>query len=144
MKRIAFIFGIIIIVIVVLADTRKLGFIGALYDFPYGDKVGHFLLFGLFSLVDNFSVFETRSTSTASTEVASDYTRPAIITSLIIAAFAGMEELSQVWFPSRTSSIYDLLASCIGISFFTWLYLRLIKKEQVKRLLLSIFRDKRV
>jgi VanZ family protein len=142
MRRFAFIFGVIIVIIVVLADTRKLGFIGAVYDFPYGDKVGHFLLFGLFSLVVNLSMFETKTAAAASTDIAPEYKRTAILTSLIIAGSAGLEEVSQLWFPSRTASIYDLMASCLGIGFFTWLFLSLIKKEQVKHLLLSIFRDK--
>ena len=144
MRRFAYIFGIIIVIIVVLTDMRKLGPIGGLYDFPYGDKVGHFLLFGLFSLVVNLSMYESKLTAAASPDIAPEYKRTTILTSLIIAIFAGMEELSQIWFPSRTASIYDLLASCQGISLFTWLFLSLIKKEQVKRLLLSIFRDKPV
>lgn len=144
MKRAAFVFGMIIVIIIILADTRKLGFIGFLYEFPYGDKVGHFLIYGLFSLVVNLSVFESRSISKSSTDPVRDFTRSAIISSLIIAAFVGLEELSQLWFTSRSSSIYDFLASCLGISFFTWFYLSLIKKEQVLDLLMSMFRDKPV
>jgi VanZ family protein len=129
MKRLAFIFGLIIIIIVILADTRHLGPLGAIYDFPYGDKVGHFFLFGLFSLVVNLSVFESRSVSAAQSMLKPDYKRSAIITSLIIAVFVGLEELSQLWFPSRTSNAFDLLASYLGIAFFTWLSLRIKKKE---------------
>lgn len=129
MKRLAFIFGLMIIIIVILADTRHLGFLGALYDFPYGDKVGHFFLFGLFSLVVNLSVFESRTASAADASIKPGYNRIAINTSLIIAAFAGLEEFSQLWFPSRTSSLFDLLASCLGIAFFTWLALRIINRD---------------
>ncbi len=39
MKRLAIIFGLFIVVIVVLADMRQLGFLYAVYDFPFGDKV---------------------------------------------------------------------------------------------------------
>jgi hypothetical protein len=126
-KRLAIIFGIIIIVIVVLADTRHLGAVGVFYDFPFGDKVGHFFLFGLFSLVVNLSVFEFRKASAAETGRRLNYERSAVITSSIIAALVGLEEFSQLWFPSRTSSLFDLLASYFGIVFFTWLALKIKK-----------------
>lgn len=47
MKYIAIIFSIFIITIVVLADLDKLGPLHRIYDFPYGDKAGHVILFGL-------------------------------------------------------------------------------------------------
>ena len=125
MKRLAFIFGLFIIIIIILADTRRLGTLDAIYNIPYGDKVGHFFLFGLFSMVVNLSVFESRSASGTKNRFEANYKRSAIITSLIIAVFVGLEEFSQLWFPSRTSSLFDLLASYLGIASFTWLALRL-------------------
>ncbi len=127
MKRVAFIFGMFIVIIIILADARLLGRLGAIYDFPFGDKVGHFLLFGLFSLVVNLSVFEARSVPSTGMQVKQDHRRSAVITSLIIAVFVGLEEFSQSWFPSRTFSLFDLSASYLGIAFFTWLALRLKK-----------------
>ncbi len=56
MKRWAILCGLAILLIVILADTRRLGFLGVIYDFPNGDKVGHFLLFGLLSLLVNLAV----------------------------------------------------------------------------------------
>jgi VanZ family protein len=125
MKRLAFIFGLFIIIIIILADTRRLGPLDGIYNIPYGDKVGHFFLFGLFSMVVNLSVFESRSASGTKIRFEANYKRSAIITSLIIAVFVGLEEFSQLWFPSRTSSLFDLLASYLGIASFTWLALRL-------------------
>jgi VanZ family protein len=123
-KILSLIFGIIIIVIVILADTAHLGPVGVVYDFPFGDKVGHFLLFGLFSLLVNLSVLEYKTALAAETGGKPDYKRSAVITSSVIAALAGLEEFSQLWFPSRTSSLFDLLASYLGIAFFTLLALR--------------------
>jgi polysaccharide biosynthesis protein VpsQ len=61
MKWLATLFGLFIIAIVILADTRHLGFLYALYNFPFGDKVGHFFLFGLLSLFVNLSVIGSDS-----------------------------------------------------------------------------------
>jgi polysaccharide biosynthesis protein VpsQ len=112
MKRWAVLCGLAIIGIVVLADTRHLGFLGSLYSFPYGDKVGHFVLFGLLSALVNLAVFETRPKQ--------EPRRLALQATGILAAVIGLEELSQRWFPSRTSSIWDLMASYLGVAVFTW------------------------
>ncbi len=117
MKRWAIFFGLFLVVIVVLADTQHLGDLGSVYDFPYGDKVGHFILFGLLSLVVNLSVFEARPSS--------DFERLAVITSLIIALLIGLEEISQSWFPTRTADVFDWLASCAGVASFAWLAIKL-------------------
>jgi hypothetical protein len=117
MKRWAIFFGLFLVAIVILADEGRLGFLHALYDFPYGDKAGHFVLFGLLSLVVNLSVFEARP--------ASDFKRLAVITSLILALLIGLEELSQIWFPARTFDLLDLAASYLGVAFFACLAVRL-------------------
>lgn len=118
MKRWAVFFGLFIVVIIILADTRHLGYLSVVYDFPYGDKAGHFLLYGLLSLVVNLSVVEARP--------ASDRKRSAVIASLILAVLIGLEEFSQLWFPSRTFSLIDLAFSYLGVAFFAWLALKLI------------------
>ncbi|MCL4530575.1 MAG: VanZ family protein [Chloroflexi bacterium] len=117
MKRWAIFFGLVILAIIVLADEGRLGFLQALYDFPYGDKAGHFILFGLLGLIVNLSVFEARP--------ASDFKRLAVITSLILALLIGLEELSQIWFPKRTFDLLDLAASYLGVALFAWLAVRL-------------------
>jgi hypothetical protein len=127
MKRMAFIFGLFIIIIVILADAGRLGPLGRIYDFPYGDKVGHFFLFGLLSMAVNLSVFESVRIPSGGSLPRQDHKRSAIITSMIIAALVGLEEFSQSWFPSRTFSLFDLSASYLGIAFFTWLAVRIKK-----------------
>jgi VanZ family protein len=117
MRRWAIFFGLFIVVIIILADTRHLGSLGRIYDIPFGDKVGHFFLFGLLSLVVNLAVFEPRPKQEPS--------RLALITSLILALFIGLEELSQIWIPSRTSSVFDLIASYLGVAFFAWCAVRI-------------------
>ncbi|MGZ6316341.1 MAG: VanZ family protein [Anaerolineales bacterium] len=110
MKRWAALCGLAIFLIVILADTRRLEVIGAFYDFPNGDKVGHFLLFGLFSLLVNLAVFEARPLVGT--------VRLAWRTSLLLALLIAAEEMSQRWIASRTSSVTDLAASWLGVTIF--------------------------
>ena len=117
MKRWAIFFGLFILIIIILADTGHIGMLGKVYDIPNGDKVGHFVVFGLLSFVVNLSVFEAHPLA--------DKRRLAVVTSLILACFIGLEELSQAFFPRRTADIFDFLASCAGVTFFAWLAYRL-------------------
>ncbi len=117
MKKWAVLFGVFIVAVIVLADTRHLGFLGRLYDFPYGDKVGHFLLFGLLSLLVNLAVLERWRESEAWHVV--------LGVSLILVGLIGLEEFSQRFFPARTSSIWDLTASYLGVALFAWAALRI-------------------
>jgi polysaccharide biosynthesis protein VpsQ len=121
MKRWAIFFGVFIGIIILLADTRHLGSIGMLYDVPFGDKIGHFVLFGLLSMTVNLAVLEAYPGAKQG--------QLALRASLWLALPIGLEELSQRWFPSRTSSVFDLMASYLGVAFFAWLAVRL--KSQV-------------
>jgi polysaccharide biosynthesis protein VpsQ len=120
-KAMAVIFGIFIIIVIIMADTRHLGFIYALYDFPLGDKVGHFILFGILSFLINLSIKSKVSSVDGIPKSTHDETRSVIETSLLLALFVGLEEFSQRWFPSRTSDLLDLAASYLGISLFALL-----------------------
>lgn len=109
MKRAAITFSLFIILIVVLADMGRLpGFVNYLiHDLPYGDKIGHFVLFGLM----NF--FITRATLSAFSNRSP--VRVAVSSGLILALFIAAEEYSQRYFSSRTSDWIDLFASLAGV-----------------------------
>jgi len=124
MWRWAVFFGLFIVVIIILANTRHLGSLGRIYNIPFGDKVGHFFLFGLLSLIVNLAVFEARPKQ--------EISRLALVTSLILAFFIGLEELSQQWIPPRTSSVFDLAASYLGVTFFAWCAVRLKSRTYPK------------
>ena len=126
MKWLAIFFGLFIIAIVILADTRHLGSLYTIYNFPFGDKVGHFFLFGLLSLVVNLSVLESES------GLQPEFQRKAVKTSLILALFVGLEEFSQRWFPARTSDLFDLSASYLGIAFFAFIALKIKAKRSLQ------------
>ncbi len=107
------IFILFLIAIVVLADRGALpGWITLLYNFPYGDKVGHFLLMGLLAFLVNLSL------SRRKVRILS---RPVLLGSLIVTVLVTLEELSQGLFASRSASLGDLGASYLGIAFFSYL-----------------------
>ena len=121
MKRWAMLCGLAILVIVLLADTRHLGFLHVVYDIPFGDKVGHFVLFGLFSLLVNLAAFEARPDR--------DKMRLSIVVSVLLALPIGLEELSQRWIPSSTFSWLDLACSYLGVAVFAWTAIRIAQRK---------------
>ncbi len=107
MKKIALVlaaaFFLFFLVIVVLADQGRLpGFIAALYDFPNGDKVGHFCLMGGMSLLLNLAL-------------PARPLRRSLLATALLAVLVGLEEASQAWFGSRHAELADLAASFFGI-----------------------------
>ncbi len=120
MKWLAFAFVAFILAVIVGADMGILpGAIHRLYDFPNGDKVGHFVLFGLLSLILNLT-FLARPRA--------DSRRLTLTVSLVLFLLVGLEEWSQSLFALRTVDIIDLLASYTGIAAFAWLAWRLQKR----------------
>ena len=56
MKWLTIFFALLLVVIVIAADLGELpGFLKSIYDIPYGDKIGHFILVGLLSFFTNSS-----------------------------------------------------------------------------------------
>ena len=107
-------FSFLIVAIVVGADIGRFpSLLQPFYDFPGGDKVGHFILFGILSFLLNKSAlafFPQRAP-----------TRLVLTVSLLLAIVIGLEEWSQSLFPSRTMSLIDLLASYAGVTVFALL-----------------------
>jgi VanZ family protein len=124
MKWITILFALFIILIIVLADLGKLGILQAVNQIPLGDKAGHFILYGILTLLINLTLF--RSTPVQNRK------RVAVTSGLILALLIGLEEFSQQNFASRTFSLGDLTASYLGVIFFSWLALRIKKPAESK------------
>ena len=117
MKWLAILFSLLIILIIVLADMGALPhFLQVWKDLPYGDKAGHFILYGILTLLVDLALF--RSLSNQSPK------QVAVISGLILSLLIGLEEFSQQFFANRTFSLKDLAAGYLGVIFFTWLALR--------------------
>jgi VanZ family protein len=112
MGWLAILFGLLLLAIVVAADTSNLGPFYRVYDFSYGDKVGHFVLFGSLSLLSCLALIRLvphRSPAQVAVAVA-----------VLIATMAGMEEFSQLWIATRKPDALDLLAGYAGIGAFAF------------------------
>ena len=73
-----------------------------LYDYPNGDKLGHFLLMGSLAFVVALALPE----------------RWKLRGLLILAGLLTLEECSQMLFPRRTFDLLDLACSLAGIAVF--------------------------
>jgi len=116
MKWLTILFALFIILIIVLADLGRLGILQTVNRIPFGDKAGHFILYGILTLLINLTLF--RSLPFQSRK------QVAVISGLILALLIGLEEFSQRNFSSRTFSLGDLTASYLGVIFFSWIALR--------------------
>ena len=118
-------FFLFIIWIIYLANTGQQSiFFDLVRLIPYGDKVGHFGLFGMLTLLANFAskfkVFKLGKVNVFWGTAA-------------VFVFVTLEELSQHFMPTRTLDIYDYTADMIGILLFTWLSSTLAKINLTRR-----------
>ncbi|MGR0480641.1 MAG: VanZ family protein [Candidatus Electronema sp. V4] len=110
--------------IIWLADTgRSSIFFDLVKMLPYGDKLGHFCLFGLLTLGSN-AALQFRKVRFGR--------MAALLGSLLVLCFVLLEELSQHFFPRCTLDLLDLLADGAGIALFTWLSLLLERKIRAR------------
>lgn len=102
-------FGFILWVIYLANTGQQSIFFQLVASIPYGDKLGHFCLFGLLTLAANFT-FKLKSYQLFSMSIYQG--------SLLVLAFVVIEECSQFFIATRTLDAMDLLADFIGILFF--------------------------
>ena len=100
-------FVLLVASIVAAADKGALpDLISTLYSFPGGDKLGHFLLMGTMSFLINFSL----GAPSPSQQL------PKVVKATIVIVFlVTLEEISQLWFRTRTFSFWDLSSSYLGV-----------------------------
>ncbi|MBV1909781.1 MAG: VanZ family protein [Kangiellaceae bacterium] len=113
---IALSFFIFILWIIYLANTGGSSvFFELVGSMPYGDKLGHFGLFGLLTYLFNFaSKFKTLQLIKFDIYYGT----------LAVLIFALVEEVSQHFFATRSLDWLDILADLVGISvfsYFSWL-----------------------
>jgi polysaccharide biosynthesis protein VpsQ len=98
--------------VIVAADKGAIPpFIRAIYYFPHGDWVGHFVLYGILAWL-----------------AVRAFPRQIILggwkfflSALFVILMATIEELSQFWFPTRTPDFFDLSFGVLGTIVGTWL-----------------------
>ena len=100
-------FFLFILWIIFLADSANYNYaffmVGSI---PYGDKIAHALLYGVMALLLNFGLgFKTKQFLGLNIQLGS----------ILVLLFAGVEELSQYFFPSRILDMYDFIADFVGV-----------------------------
>ena len=99
-----------LILIIVFANARIATWVFAIAKMmPYGDKICHMILMGIFSYLLN-STLLCRKTEFKNLKILSG--------SLIVYSLVLTEEISQIFVASRSPDIYDALADIIGIYIF--------------------------
>jgi len=112
MKWIAFLFALFIITIIILADLGMLDILGMVNRIPFADKAGHFILYGILTLLIDLTLFRSHPEQ--------NRYLLAVRCGLILAFLIGLEEFSQRYFINRTFDLVDLTFSYLGVAFFSW------------------------
>jgi VanZ family protein len=120
MKWVAILFTLFIVLIIILADAGKLGILGFLNQIPFGDKAGHFILYGILTLLIDLTLIRSRPDLSPNLIV--------LRCALILALLIGLEEFSQQYFPNRSFDLVDLAFSYLRVIFFSWVALN-VKNE---------------
>lgn len=113
LSSLAILFFAFIIWIIYLANTASDSiFFEWVKIIPYGDKLGHFFLFGILTLAFNL-LFKLRCIRIGKYQL--------YLGSIIVSLFVLIEELSQSQIPSRTLDLQDLFADALGIALFSFI-----------------------
>ncbi|MDZ7868269.1 MAG: VanZ family protein [Rheinheimera sp.] len=109
----AFAFFSFLIWVIVAADSgRQNYFLQLAGSLPYGDKMGHLLLFAALALLLNFAT-KARQLAFGSIRL--------YLGVVLTLCFALLEEGSQLLFPSRSFELLDILADLLGVTLATLL-----------------------
>ena len=110
MRLITIIYVCFILYVIALANQGELGYLGVIvYELPYTDKMGHFILMGLLAFFINLSL-KCSTISIGNWNFLKG--------SLIILILVTLEEISQLLFDTRTFDLMDLFADYLGIFLF--------------------------
>ncbi len=104
-------FFLFISFIIYLADTADHNFAFRLVGhIPYGDKLLHGLLYGVMALLLNYGLnFKSKKIFGFNLQIGA----------MIVLTFAGLEEITQYWLPSRTCDFFDFVADTVGVTLFS-------------------------
>jgi VanZ family protein len=110
-----------------MADTGQHSiFFTLVKEIPNGDKLGHFILFGLLSLG---AIFSTQFKKTP-------FIHFVPIGSFIVFSFTLLEEGSQYFLSHRTFDLTDLYADILGIMTFTLVAKTIAQKNKTPKKIL--------
>ena len=94
---------------------------GFIHKVPWGDKAGHFILYGILALLLNLALFRARPDQSP--------TQLVVKCNLTLALLIGLEEFSQQFFANRTFDLIDLTFSYLGVVCFSTVAVVLKKQD---------------
>jgi VanZ family protein len=110
-KWLALLFLLFVLAVILATDSGHLPLpVRILYDFPNGDKAGHFLIYGLLAFL--LAAAFPRPVSWGRLSI------PIVI--LVLMVFIATEEYSQRFFATRTADFIDLICSWAGCLAGSW------------------------
>lgn len=112
MKWLTLLFTLFILLIIILADQGRLGVLRVINQIPFGDKAGHFILYGILTLLLDLTIIRSLPNRSPRLIV--------LLTGLMLVLIIGLEEYSQQFFAKRTFDLVDLSFSYLGVIFFSW------------------------
>lgn len=119
MKWLTFLFTLFIVLIILLADLGKLGILRIVNQIPFGDKIGHFALYGILTLLLDSTFIRSLPNRSPKLII--------FLAGLTLVLIIGLEEYSQQFFAERTFDLVDLSFSYLGVGFFSRMALRMNK-----------------
>ena len=122
MKWLTGIYLLVLGLIVFLADRKEYQpLFQSIRELPYGDKLGHLMLMGLFSFLLNVAM-SCRTWRVWKLELLKG--------SLIVAFLVTLEEFSQLFMRYRTFDLFDLVFDYLGIFSFGFLAYLLTRRRR--------------
>jgi VanZ family protein len=125
LKWLAIVYTLFLALLVFMADQQQYQFVfRVVRRTPYADKVGHFVLMGLFSLLVNLTL------SCRKIKIGGLYL---LLGSVIVALVVTLEEFSQIFVRYRSFDLIDLASDYVGIFLFGLLASYLTKLRMTKQ-----------
>lgn len=107
--------------IIIQADLgQNIGFSKFVRQLPFGDKLGHFSLYGVLAFLVNLAL-KNRKIVVLGYKV--------LLGGLLVLIFAILEEFTQMALSTRNFELWDIFCDLLGVTLFSWLALRISKPE---------------
>ena len=82
---------------------------------PFGDKIGHFLLYGILAFLVNLAL-NNRTTKIFSYQL--------LLGATLVLTFAILEEFTQIMLSTRDFDLWDIACDLGGVASFSWLSIK--------------------
>jgi VanZ family protein len=99
-----------------LADTGQKTFASSyVRHLPFGDKAGHFILYGLLAFLANLALDNKRIRV---------FSYRVLLGAMLVLTFAVLEEFTQIMLSTRDFELWDIACDLGGVACFSWLSLK--------------------